>query len=175
MTTPNTPSAQPTPSILLLQEIRDEMQGMNNRFEMLINMFQGLADQVEGHSAAIAQYFSLAAEAAEHAAERAAAASNTITNTINSAANGKVTQIVAATSISHGVDTATGKHTVSVKCGEWQKFGVPVYPEYWKRLGFEDINAIPMGTTAWEKDVIVQMAENQAGQAIPKRVIGLAQ
>ena len=171
MTIPTAPApANPPSTGQLLQCLLEEMQGMNNRMEMLINMFQGLADQVEAHSAAIATYFQMAAEAAEQAAARAANASAAMNANIGSAGATRATQVVTATSISHGVDTKTGKHTVSVLAGEWQKFGVPVYPEYWARLGFADLEAIPMGTTKWEKDVVIQLTD----EGKPKRVIGLA-
>lgn len=175
MTTPTASSSGPTTG-QLLQALVEEMQGMNNRMEMLINMFQSLADQVEGHSAAIATYFQQAAEAAEQAATRAAAASAAITTNIGNAGTSHDVKIVETTTITHGFDATTSKHTITVLCGEWQKFGVPVYPEYLKRLGFETVNDIPMGTTPWEKTVVVQMGESKMnpGQIVPKRVIGLA-
>ena len=95
---------------------------------------------------------------------------------ITNAAHSPDVQIVEATTINRGFDASSNKHTITVLCGEWQKFGVPVYPEYLKRLGFNSIDDLPLGTTPFNKTVVVQMGKGKTNpdEIVPKRIIGLA-
>ena len=80
------------------------------------------------------------------------------------------TTVATATAILRGYDGVKNRPTFTVLCGQWQKFGVPAYPEYIQRLGFGSIDDVPEGQTPWDKDVIVELTANGG----PRKVLGLA-
>lgn len=150
----------PSPTLCTLQAIAASMEALNGRVSNIEDKFDKLLDLVATALVHVTLLESLPSPTGGSlglvSMPRAPLASNRV--------------IVQATSIAKGFDSRSSKPTLSVMCGEWQKFGVPLYPETAPRLGFDDIDNMPMGTFTWDKDIIVELRDDGR----PKKVIGLA-
>lgn len=85
------------------------------------------------------------------------------------AANQSSDKPLLATSLEH--DFEGGKHKFSVKCGEFQKFGVAIYPEALKASGF-DADTLQLGST--DLTGYVAHVEYHADSGKPRKVVKLA-
>lgn len=71
---------------------------------------------------------------------------------------------ILCTKVRH--EFSDGKDVISLIGGEFQKYGIPVYPEFMERLGLS-LEEIPMGDTEYGKVVRVQLDKNGK----PKRAV----
>lgn len=158
-----TPAAQ---QLELLTRIAAAIEAQNARFDKLAELLDHvieISDATAESSGTVAE--SLAAFNAAMATWTAPSASSGAVTP--QAAQAGPTVVFMAETISYGI-AEDGKPVYKVRGGQYQKFGVRVWPETLSLLGI-DAGKLKPGPNAFAKPVIALMGEKG-----PRKVIGLA-
>jgi hypothetical protein len=173
-TTPATQADARTQTLNALNAMAAGMESLNERTSNIEEKFDALLNLVSAGLAEIAKVaeklqLSEPGDAGENF-HIPAQAYQAVYDQMNKPPLGPNQVIVTTATICKGWDAARGRPLITVQCGQWNKYGVPIYPEYLSKLGFADANAVPEGSTPWNYDVVVELRDN--GQ--PKKIVGFA-
>lgn len=152
-----TPAAQ---SLELLQRIADAIEHQNN---LMVSLTESIDHMIEISGASA----DASASAAEMLAKFSEAWSKPQAAVAAPTAQAGPTVVFMAEVLSYGI-AEDGKPVYKIKGGQYQKFGVRVWPEALPLLGVDAATLKP-GPNAFSKAVVALMGEKG-----PQKVIGLA-
>lgn len=165
-------------SLTLLAGIKVELEELNGRMDVLMQMLTIAREASQSEAKVLADLLSaLVANMTDflNKLPTALATTHTPATAAQPAADetgGSVFQTIDCTSIVKTMDER-GNWKVSVKGGQYQQFGIPIYSEYFARFGL-DPDALPPGTSRWDHRIRVEMRTNTAGKLVPARAVGFA-